>query len=392
MTKKIYLDHNSTSPLSSGVLEAMLPYLNEEYGNASSITQMGQRTRKAVEDARKTLAHFIGAEDPDEIVFTSCATESNNMAIKGTLDAYHSKGRRIVSSSIEHASVRNILYHLAEKGQIDHVVTPVQQDGLINLEAFEESLTPDTILVSMMAVNNETGVIQPIQEIAKMCKEKEVLIHSDAVQAAGKICIDVKEWGVDLLSLSAHKFGGPKGVGLLYIRKGTQLESLLHGGRHEKNRRAGTENVAGIVGMAKAAEIAQKRISNNTHVKELRDFLEEKVTSQISHTFVNGHQEKRISNTSNICFDYTDSSSLLMALDLKGVSCSNGSACATGSVEASHVLLAMGLPQHQAHAALRLSLGPSTTGEEISMTIEALKNCVQRIRDTHPLWRELVNK
>lgn len=391
--KTIYLDYNATTPVYPAVVDAMLPFLKEEYGNPSSVYQLGQRARKAVEFARETMAGFIGAEDPSEIVFTSCATESNNMALKGIAGAYQSKGRRVVSSVIEHSSVRNVLNALSAAGRIDSVPIPVSADGLVEVGSLAEALTPDTVAVSVMAVNNEIGTIQPTERIGRTCREKNILFHTDAVQAAGKFKIDVNELNADLLSLSAHKFGGPKGAGVLYIRKGTRMEALLHGGSHEKNRRAGTENVAGIVGMAEAARQTEKnRQRENGRIESLRNRLEEKILASIPHTGVNGKRGRRVSNTANIRFDYCDSSALLMALDLKGVACSTGSACQTGSVEASHVLLAMGLPQEKAHGSLRFSLGPGNTEEDIERTVSILSDVTARLRENHPLWKEAANR
>jgi len=392
-THMIYLDNNATTPIRPAVLEAMLPYLKAEFGNASTVYQLGQRARKAIEDSREALAKFINSADPDEIIFTSGATEANNQVIKGSLEATRIKGNRIVSSAIEHSSVRTPLQHLDEQGKIENVVVPVQSNGLVQTKDIEEALSDQTILVSVIAANNEVGTLQPVTEIASLCGEKGIPFHTDAVQCTGKVPIDVQKWGVDMLSLSAHKFGGPKGTGLLYLRKGTRLSALLHGGRHEKNRRAGTENGAGIVGMAEAARQVMKEFdTEKNRVQKLRDTLEKTILSQIPLTFVNGHQEKRVPNTTNICFEYTESASMLMALDLKGLACSSGSACQSGSAEASHVLLAMGLPQDKAHASLRFSLGYQTTEEEIKKAFAILETTVRSVRETHPLWKEAVSQ
>ena len=389
----IYLDNNATTPVHPEVLAAMLPYYKEEFGNASTIYQVGQRARKAVENAREKLAVLIGAESADEIIFTAGATESNNMAIKGVLEAHPNKGRRMVSTAIEHSSVRNVLQYLSDKGKIENVVVPVSANGITDLTQFKEALTDDTLLATAIAVNNEIGTLQPLREISKECRKHEIIFLTDAVQAAGKIPIDVKRWGVDLLSLSAHKFSGPKGVGILYIRKGTRLEALLQGGSHEKNRRAGTENVAVIVGMGKAAEWALKEMNRkNKTIQAFRDRLEKKILEGIPLTSVNGDPNKRVANTTNICFEYAASSELLMALDLKGIACSSGSACATGSPEASHVLLAMGIPQDKAHSSLRFSLGPQNTEEEVDLTVATLKGTVERLRKNHPLWKETASR
>lgn len=388
----IYFDHNATTPVRPEALEAMLPFLKNEFGNASSIYQLGQRSRKAIEDARAQMAAFVGTNDPNEIVFTSGGTEANNTAIKGVVKAFQKKGKRIVSSPIEHSSVRNVIRTLAEFQEADNVVVPVQPNGIVDPKQIEEAMTPDTILVSVMAANNEVGTLQPIKEIAEICRKKGVLFHTDAVQLGGKYSISVNEWGVDLLTLSGHKFGAPKGVGVLYIRKGTRLEGLIQGGRQEKNRRAGTENIPGIVGMGMAAELALKDLSREQkHLSLVRDTFETQILNQITHTFVNGDRTKRTCNTTNIGFGYMDSSQLIMALDLIGVSCSNGSACMAGSADPSHVLLAMGLTQDKAHASLRFSFGYTTTEEEIKQAVPLIKKTVDQLRLTNPLWKEVAN-
>ena len=388
----IYLDHNATTPVYPEVFEAMLPYYKENYGNASSVYQLGQQSRKAVEEARVIMARFVGADDPNEIIFTSGATESNNMAIKGILEAHQSKGKRIVSSAIEHSSIRNVLSHLAKTNKVDVVTIPVTKDGLLQMDQVDSALTPDTVLCTVMTANNEIGTIQPIQECAPLAKKKNIPFLADAAQTAGKMPIRVNELNVDLLSLSAHKFGGPKGIGLLYVRQGTKMESFIQGGSHEKNRRAGTENVAAIVGMAKAAQIAMENFNQTTKkLSHLRDSFEDLVLKTIPLTYVNGSRSNRIPNTSNIGFDCIESTGLLMALDLENVACSNGSACSTGSVEASHVLLAMGLPQEKAHSALRFSFGSNNNEAQIQKTVSILASAVQRLRKNHPLWKDVAH-
>ncbi len=385
----IYLDHNASTPVYPEVLEAMLPYLKEDYGNSSSLHQYGQRAKKAIHEAREVMASFINAESADEIIFTSGGTESNNTAIKGAFGGTTQTGKRFVTSAIEHSAVRHVIQHLAETRNADNVVVPVQPNGIVKLSDVEEAVTSDTILVSIMSVNNEIGTIQPIAEIAKICKKKNVPFHTDGVQAGAKIPIDVQAWGVDMLSLSGHKIGGPKGVGILYIRKGTRLSSLIQGGTQQKNRRGGTENTAGSVGMAVAAKIVMKNFQEETsRIKRLRDKFESEILAQVPNTFMNGEKDKRSCNTSNICFEYTDSSQMVMALDLKGVACSNGSACAAGNPEPSHVLLALGLPQDKAHGSLRFSLGHTTTDEEIAKAIPIIRDTVARVRETHPLWKK----
>lgn len=359
----------------------MRPFIEESFGNASSVHQVGQRSRKAVEEAREKVAKFINAESPSEIIFTSGGTEASNMAIKGTFFRHRKKGRRIVASAIEHSAVRHVFHYLRDVESADMVTVPVTSDGMVRPADVEDAITPDTIIVSIMQANNETGVIQPIAEISKICRKKNVLFMTDAVQAAGKISVDVQALGVDMLTLSAHKFGGPKGAGILYLRKGTQLEALIHGGSQEKNRRGGTENVAGIVGMGVATTL------EHAHLNSLRDRLEEGLL-KIPYTSVNGNRTQRVPNTTNLCFEYTDSSAMVMALDMQGMACSNGSACAAGNPEPSHVLLAMGLPQEKAHASLRFSIGWNTTTEEIEQAIKIIPEVVAKQRANHPLWKK----
>jgi cysteine desulfurase len=370
-------------------MEAIKPYFTEYFGNPSSIHQLGQQTRKAIEDARVSIANMIGADDPNEIVFTSGGTESNNMAIKGALEVFGHKGKRILASSIEHSAVRSVLKHLAELNLVDHVVIPVQKNAMVKLSDVADALTTDTILVSIMLANNEVGTIQPIKEIAALCKKKNIVMHTDAVQAAGKLSIQVNQLGIDYLSLSGHKFGAPKGVGILYIRKGTQCAGLLQGGKQEKNRRAGTENVPGIVGIGEAARLVMRNLNIDiSRLQQLRDAFEKIILTEIPQTFLNGDKIERTCNTANICFPCTDSTELLMALDLKGVIASNGSACIAGSPDPSHVLLAMGLPQDQAHASLRFSFGHGNTEKDIEPAVNIIKETVARLREKHPLWKK----
>ncbi len=387
--QSIYLDHNASTPLYNEAFEAMRPYLTMEIGNASSLHQAGQRARKAIEDARARMASFIGADDPSEIIFTSGGTEADNMALKGIWAVSQNKGKRVISSPMEHAAVRQVLRQMAGEHLIDLVLAPVSSSGVLNANDIQPLLTDDTILVSVMAANNEVGTVQPLSDIARLCRQKQIPFFSDGVQAAGKMPIRVNDMGVDLFSLSAHKFGGPKGAGILYIRKGTRMVSLIQGGRQEKNWRGGTENVAGIVGMAKAAEIAQQNLERDiAKLKNLRDTFENEILSKIPQSRRNGDLKKRIPNTSNMCFEFTDSSAMVAALDLQGVACSNGSACTAGSPEPSHVLLAMGLPQELAHASLRFSLGHTTTQDDIKKACRILIETVQKQRETNPLWEE----
>ncbi len=389
----IYLDHNATTPVRPEAFEAMLPYLSESYGNASSLHQLGQAARKGIEDARQKIAKFIGADSAEEIIFTSGGTESNSTVLAGVLKANPGKGRRFVSSSIEHSSIRTPLREMGDSGEIDYVPVPVLANGVTRAADVDDAITPDTILVTIMTANNEVGTFQPIKEIAEICKRKKVLLHTDAVQLAGKHAVNVNELGVDLLSLSGHKFGSPKGVGVLYVRKGTRLAALVRGGKQEKNRRGGTENVAGIVAMGAAAEAAMSELAlESARIRGLRDLFEELIFAGVTHSSVNGDRERRTCNTSNICFEYTDSSELLMALDLRGVAASTGSACQAGSAEASHVLLAMGLPQEKAHSSLRFSLGHPSTEQDIRTAAKVIIETVGRVREKNPLWKEIGRK
>jgi cysteine desulfurase len=391
--KNIYLDNNASTPVRPEVFDAMVPFLKGEFANASSIYQLGQRARKAVEDARANIAALVGADDPNEIIFTSGGTESNNTAVKGVVAAYKSKGKRVVTSAIEHSAIRNVIKELEQLEMADNVVIPVQPNGIVNVDAVDEAITPDTALVTIMAANNEIGTIQPIAAISDICKKKNVIFHTDAVQMAGKMEIRVYDLGVDLLSLSGHKFGAPKGIGILYIRKGTRMYSLLQGGRQEKNRRAGTENVPGIIGMGVAAQLAQKNLTEDKkRYAQLRDLLESLLFKDIPSLTLNGDKNDRVANTTNICFDYTDSSAMIMALDLKGVQCSNGSACIAGSPDPSHVLLAMGLSQDKAHGALRFSVGHETTEDDIRIAAAIIAETTARVRQNHPLWKKAAGK
>ncbi|MBV9080285.1 MAG: cysteine desulfurase [Elusimicrobia bacterium] len=384
---RIYLDHNATTPVRPEAVEAMIPFMRGTFGNASSTHAEGQAARRALEDAREKMADFVGAEDVSEIIFTSGGTEANNMALQGGLAS--SRGKRVISSAIEHSSVRTVARWLGESGRGENVVIPCNSHGIIDPADVEDAITPDTALVSIMAANNEVGTLQPVKAIADICKAKGVRFHTDAVQLAGKAPVRVNELGCDMLTLSAHKFGAPKGTGILYLRRGTRLTSLLHGGMQEKNRRGGTENVPGIVAMGVAAELAQKELTGEVEkLRKLRDLFESLVLKAVPKSSVNGDREFRICNTTNICFEHTDSASMLMALDLKGVACSSGSACAAGSPEPSHVLLAMGLPQDKAHASLRFSLGHGLEEWQIRAAVASIAEAAAQVRKSHPLWKE----
>ena len=381
----IYLDYNATTPIDERVLSAMLPYLKEEFGNPSSIYSLAQRARRAVEEAREKLAKLLNA-DPKEIIFTSGGTESDNFAIKGIAYANQDKGKHIITSQIEHHAVLNTCKFLEKQGF--HITyLPVDRYGVVDLDALEKSITPQTILISIMFANNEVGTIQPIKKIGEIAKRHGVYFHTDAVQAVGKIPIDVKELGIDLLSLSAHKFYGPKGVGALYVRKGVKMSSFFQGGEQERGRRGGTENVAGIVGLGKAAEIAQEEmVEEEKRVRALRDELERRLLERIPEVVLNGHPQNRLYNTLSICVKYVEGESMLINLDREGICASSGSACISGSLEPSHVLLAMGVPPEIAHGSLRFSLGKFNREEDVERVSEVLPSIVEELRKISPFW------
>ena len=385
--KRIYFDHNATTPLAPEVLAAMLPYLTEEFGNASSIHAYGQNARGAVEQARSSVAALLGAVAAD-IMFTSGGTESNNHAILGAVAAAPGKSKHVITSAIEHVAVLDTCRALAKNG-VDLTVLPVDREGLVNPEDVRRSIRPETVLITLMLANNETGTIEPIEEIGKIADEKGILFHSDAVQAAGKIPIDIEKLGVDLLSISAHKFCGPKGVGALYIRKGTLLAPLMYGGHSERDRRPGTEDVASIAGMGKAAELAAVDMREESErVGAMRDRLERGLLDRVPHSWVNGARAPRVPNTSNLTFPFIEGESMVIALDLKGIACSTGAACSSGAVEPSHVLIALGLAPEDARATLRLSVGRQTTEEEIDFALETIPPVIERLRHLSPTYKK----
>jgi cysteine desulfurase len=384
--KRIYFDHNATTPIAPEVLAAMLPYLTEEYGNASSIHAYGQNARGAVEQARSSVAALVGARAAD-IMFTSGGTESNNHAILGAVAAPPGKAKHVITSAIEHVAVLDPCRALAKNG-IDLTILPVDRDGLVNLEDVRAAIRPETVLITLMFANNEIGTIEPIEEIGKIAAEKGIVFHTDAVQAAGKIPIDVDKLGADLLSISAHKFCGPKGVGALYIRKGTQLGPLMYGGHSERDRRPGTEDVAAIAGMGKAAELALTGMRKESErMRGLRDRLEQGLLDRVPHSWVNGARAPRVPNTANLTFPFIEGESMVIALDLKGIACSTGAACSSGALEPSHVLMALGLAPEDARATLRLSLGHQTTEEEIGFALETIPPVIERLRQLSPTYK-----
>jgi len=382
---KVYLDHNATTPVAPEVFAAMTPYLTNAFGNASSIHQFGREALKAINNARKQVAEFLNC-DPKEIVFTSGGTEADNHAVGGVVKAKASKGKHIITSSIEHHAVLNLAKRL-EKEDVEVTFLPVSQDGVVNPEDLKKAIRDDTILVSIMMVNNETGVINPIKELAAVAAQRGVLFHTDAVQAAGKIPIDVKDLGVDLLSISAHKFYGPKGVGVLYVKKGAPLRPLLVGGHHENNKRAGTENVPGIVGMGEAARLAKENMQqHNAQISALRDRLEEKIQKAIPYTTIAGGKAPRVSNTTNIGFHFIEGEAILLNLDIKGIGVATGSACTSGTLEPSHVLGAMGISTEVAQGAIRFSFGYGNTEQEVDYVVDALSEIIPKLRNMSPLW------
>jgi cysteine desulfurase len=385
----IYLDYNATTPVDPRVLDGMLPYFRDAFGNASSIHSAGQSARAAVDTARESVARLIAAR-PSEIVFTSGGTEADNLAILGTIAASAKPRKHIITTAIEHHAVLNTCEVLEKRG-VDVTYVGVDWNGIVNPQAIGRALRPETTLISVMHANNETGAIQPLEEIGLIAAEAGVYFHCDAVQSAGKIPIDVDELSVDLLSISAHKIYGPKGVGALYVRTGTPLEPQVFGGHHERDLRPGTENVAGIVGLGKAAELARLLLEEDSRrLTGLRDRLEDSILSAVSSVRVNGDRERRVPNTTNLTFAGAGGEALLIALDLQGIACSTGAACSSGAVEPSHVLTAMGLSNDEARSSLRFSLGRGTTSEEIDRAIEMIPRAVERIRWLSPISRTAV--
>lgn len=388
MSKRIYLDHAATTYTSKEVLNEMLPYFTEYFGNPSSVHQFGREVKKSIDAARDRVAKAIGAL-PEEIYFTAGGSESDNLAIKGVAYANKKKGNHIITSKIEHPAVISTCEQLEKEG-FEITYLDVDAYGLVNPEAVKNAMKENTILVSIMYANNEIGTIQPINEIAQVVKEKGVYFHTDAVQAIGSVRINVKEQNIDMLSLSGHKFYGPKGVGALYIKKGVKLISIIHGGSQERKRRAGTENVPGIIGLGKAIELAYEHFDeHNARIKELRDKLIKGIMEKVPYTRLNGHPVNRLSNNTSFCFEFIEGESLLLNLDIKGIAGSSGSACSSGSLEPSHVLLAIGLPHEIAHGSLRLSLGEVNTEEDIDYVLQVLPEIVDRLRQMSPLYEKV---
>jgi len=380
--RRVYLDNNATTPVLPEVFEAMRPYFAEQFGNASSIHHHGQETRAAVERARESVAALLGCR-ASEIVFTSGGTEGDNFAISGLARA----GDHIISSTIEHHAVLNSCKHLEAMG-CELTYVPVDSRGLVDPDDVRRALRSNTKLITIMMANNETGVLQPVEEFGKIAAEADVYFHTDAVQAAGKVPIDVKRIGCDLLSISGHKLHAPQGVGALYVRKGTILEPMFYGGSHERSRRAGTENVPGIIGLGKATELAREALERGdlAQMAAMRDRIEQKILSEVEATGVNGEGAPRVPNTTNIHFDYIEGEALVIALDLKGLAVSTGAACSSGAIEPSHVLTAMGLPPEIARASLRFSLGKQNTAEDVDFALSLLPQTVARLRELSPVY------
>lgn len=387
MNKIIYLDNAATTRTNPEVVEAMLPYFSEAYGNPSSIYSLGQKSKEAVVKARETIAATLNANVSD-IYFTAGGSESDNWALKAAADAFEGKGKHIITSAIEHHAILHTCDYLEKKGfEITYI--GVDENGVIKLDELRAAVREDTILISVMAANNEIGTIQPLKEIAEIAHEKGILFHTDAVQAYGQLPIDVNEMGIDMLSASGHKLGGPKGIGFLYIRKGVKIRSFIHGGQQERARRAGTENVTGIVGLGKAAEIAAATMTERTAKEiELRDYMIDRILAEVSQTKLNGHRTLRLPNNANFSFEFIEGESLLIMLDGKGICGSSGSACTSGSLDPSHVLLAIGLVHEIAHGSLRLTLSAETTKEEIDYTVDAVKEIVAKLRAMSPLYED----
>jgi cysteine desulfurase len=384
---RVYLDHNATTPVEPEVLEAMLPYLSADFGNASSIHSFGQRARAAVETARESVAALIGAR-PQEIVFTSGGTESDNHAIFGIVEAAGGHGKHMITSAIEHEAVLNTCQALEKQG-VSVTYLSVDREGRIDLEALRHAICPKTVLITIMHANNELGTVQPLEEIGRIASEADVYFHTDAVQSAGKLPIDVRAMGVDLLSLSGHKLYAPKGIGALYIKSGTRLCQLLYGGHHQRGFRPGTENVAGIVGLGKAAEMARRSLAEDAkRVTVLRDKLEDGLLARVPDSSVNGGRSPRTPNTTNVLFHGVEGEALVIALDLKGLACSTGAACSSGAVEPSHVLTAIGHPPEEARASLRFSLGRHTTSEDIDIALQVVPAAVAQLRELSPTYRK----
>ena len=391
MNRLIYLDNAATTQVYPEVVDAMLPFFTEHYGNPSAIYSFADEAESAVDKARGEVANLIGAKK-EEIYFTGGGSESDNWALKATAEAYANKGKHIITSKIEHHAILHTCEWL-EKHGFEVTYLNVDENGLVDLEELKAAIRPDTILISVMFANNEIGTIEPIAEIGKIAKEHGVLFHTDAVQAFGHVPIDVQAMNIDMLSASGHKINGPKGIGLMYIRKGIKIGSFIHGGAQERHRRAGTHNVPGIVGFAKAVELASRDMDKRMKYEtELRDYYISRVEKEIPYAKLNGDRVKRLPNNTNFCFRFIEGESMLILLDQKGICASSGSACTSGSLDPSHVLLAIGLPHEIAHGSLRATLSEKTTKEDIDFTVDELKKIIERLRSMSPLYEDFVKK
>lgn len=391
MKKMIYLDNAATTRTAPEVVNAMLPYFTENYGNPSSIYEIAGRSKEAVTKARESIAKVLNAKT-EEIYFTAGGSEADNWALKAAFDAYSKKGKHIITTKIEHHAILHTCDYLESKGA-EITYLDVDENGIVKLDELEKAIRPDTILISVMFANNEIGTIQPIKEIGMIAKEHNILFHTDAVQAFGQVPIDVDEYNIDMLSSSAHKINGPKGIGFLYIRKGVKIRSFVHGGAQERKRRAGTENVPGIVGYGVAAEMAAVSMEERTKKEcEMRDYLIGRILNEVPYCRLNGDPVKRLPNNTNISFQFIEGESLLIMLDMEGIAASSGSACTSGSLDPSHVLLAIGLPHEIAHGSLRLTLSAETTKEDIDFTVETIKKIVERLRSMSPLYEDFMKK
>ncbi|MEE0884238.1 MAG: cysteine desulfurase NifS [Faecalimonas sp.] len=391
MSKLIYLDNAATTKTAPEVVEAMLPYFTEYYGNPSSVYSFAAQNKETITKQRDIIAEALGAK-ANEIYFTAGGSESDNWALKATAEAYENKGNHIITTKIEHHAILHTCEYLEKEG-FEVTYLDVDENGLVRLEDLRAAIRPTTILISIMFANNEIGTIEPIKEIGEIAKEHGILFHTDAVQAFGQVPINVDEYHIDMLSASGHKLNGPKGIGFLYIRKGVKIRSFVHGGGQERKRRAGTENVPGIVGMGAATARAIQTMKERTAKEaELRDYLISRVLEEIPYTRLNGHSQKRLPNNANFSFRFIEGESLLIMLDMKGICASSGSACTSGSLDPSHVLLAIGLPHEIAHGSLRLTLSEETTREDIDYVVDSLKEIVQNLRNMSPLYEDFVRK
>ena len=391
MEKMIYLDNAATTRTAPEVVEAMLPYFTENYGNPSSVYRFAAKNKCGVDRQREAIAEILGA-NANEIYFTAGGSESDNWAVKAAAEAYREKGNHIITTKIEHQAILHTAEYLEKQGY-DVTYLDVDEDGLVDTDELEKAIRPETILISVMFANNEIGTVQPIKEIGRIAKEHGILFHTDAVEAFGQIPIQVDGLGIDMLSASGHKLNGPKGIGFLYIRKGVKIRSFIHGGAQERRRRAGTENVPGIIGLGTAAKRAARTMEERAERESaLRDYLISRVMAEIPHTKLNGHATKRLPNNANFSFRFVEGEALLLNLDMKGICASSGSACTSGSLDPSHVLLAIGLPHEIAHGSLRLTLGEDTVKEEIDYVVDALKEIVKRLREMSPLYEDFIRK